>query len=179
MEDLVFKAKNGDRNSLSEILERVYPLIISSIRRNYNKEAEYEDLIQMGYLKTIECVNDYDKSYNTYFLGYLKMSLRFMYLDLHKRKKMGSLNERTEDDLEFVDLIADDLNLSEEVILKLYGEYITKQLNILSKRQKQVIMMYYYYEMNIDEISKKLNISYRTVVNTKVNALKKLKESLV
>lgn len=180
-QDLVKRAKEGEEEAISVILEKLYPLIISSIRRNYNREAEYDDLIQMGYLKILESIYEYDLSSSVYFLGFVKMNLRFMYLDCHKRRIHTSLNEPCkdqEDGFELLDLILDPEDTLEEVLSKMESEYITNRLKNLPNRQKQVILMYYYYEMGIKEISDSLNISYRTVVNTKTRALLNLRKSI-
>lgn len=58
--EMVKKAKTGDEKALGEIVESLQPLLISSIRRYYNKPKEYDDLMQDGNLKIIESINDYD-----------------------------------------------------------------------------------------------------------------------
>ena len=56
---------------------------------------------------------------------------------------------------------------------------LLESLNSLTKRQKQVIVDYYINKLSIDEIAEKLGVSYRTVVNTKTTAIKKLKNRIV
>lgn len=179
-QNLVRQAQAGNSNAVEEIIEKLYPLVIASIKRNYNKENEYDDLIQMGYLKILESIYEYDLNSSVYFLGFVKMNLRFLYLDCHKIRRHNSLNEIVgEDSDELVDLIVDDgIDVLNEVIGQFDYECVTKGLKNLPNRQKQVILMYYYYEMGIKDISASLNISYRTVVNTKTKALLNLRKSM-
>ena len=56
-------------------------------------------------------------------------------------------------------------------------EDLRKSINSLTKRQKQIIIEFYINQLSIGEIAEKLNISYRTVVNTKTNAINNLKNN--
>ena len=67
---LLIRAKEGDRNSKEEIVNRLQGLIIKSIQRYYNKMDEYEDLIQEGNLVILEAIDDYDSS-RVKYLAYL------------------------------------------------------------------------------------------------------------
>ncbi len=53
--------------------------------------------------------------------------------------------------------------------------YLLEGLEHLTKRQRQVIVLFYIKGYSIDRIAHKLEVSYRTVVNTKTAALNKLK----
>ena len=48
----------------------------------------------------------------------------------------------------------------------------------LSEREKQIVYLFYIEEKEIDEIAKILNISKKTILNTKQNALNKLKKDI-
>lgn len=180
-DELLKKAREGDKDSKEEIIKRLQPLIISSIRKYYNKGSEYEDLIQDGNIKILECIRDYDPKKEVHFLGYVKMSLRFLYLDKHKIKIHHSLNEMVGDgETELIDLIVSDhMDILEGILLKEEYQELTKALGCLTDRQKQIVHLYYIERMKIDDIATLLDISYRTVVNTKTRAieiLRKLKE---
>ncbi len=105
IERLFKSVKDGNDHKKEELLMKLKPLIIKSIRRYCNKFSQYEDLIQQGY----------------------------------------------------------------EVILKGIDSFDEK---------RDVIFYYYIKNKSIREISDILKISYRTVINTKTTALKKLKKQL-
>jgi RNA polymerase sporulation-specific sigma factor len=178
IERLISKSNKGEEESKEELIKRLQPLIISSIRRYYNKVNEYDDLIQEGNLVVLQCLENYDKNKGTYFLGYVKTMLKFTYLNKHKEKICFSINQPVNDgEGELVDILESkgesplDLLLEKENYDLLY-----EALNILTDRQREVVIYFYVEDLSIGQIAEKLNITYRTVINTKTRALEKLKE---
>lgn len=174
--EMVKKAKTGDEKALGEIVESLQPLLISSIRRYYNKPKEYDDLMQDGNLKIIESINDYDLDKGVHFLGYIKMNIKFLYLDKHKQKIHQSLNEQLGDgEREMMDLlVGEEIDFLEDIIMGEDREILKKALSQLTPKQRQIIELYYGRNMSIGDIGEKLDIAYRTVVNTKTRALEKM-----
>lgn len=171
---------NGIEELKEELLNSLKPLIISSIKRYYNNMQMYDDLIQEGYEVILNVLNNQDIESGKHFLGYLKNALRFHYLDKYKETQHNiSLNQNLGDgeNLEMIDLIEDDSLTQEELTIKHEELSLLKNsLSILSERQKQVIIFFYIHKMTMKDIADKLGVSYRTVVNTKVTALNKLKK---
>jgi RNA polymerase sporulation-specific sigma factor len=181
LNELLAKAKLGDKKSKQKILELLYPLIISSIRRYYNKSNEYEDLIQGGREVILYCINNFDETKGVHFLGYIKTRLRYFYLNKHNEKLTISLNAKVGEDNEeeIVDLLKSDIENPLESLLRLEEKMILQDaLSTLTTRQGEIIIDFYFENLTLDEISKKLDISYRTVVNTKTAALNKLRKQL-
>lgn len=179
--NLFSKARDGDNESIELLLKELNPLIIASIKRYYNNILEFEDLVQEGRLTILECIRDFDDSKDVYPLGYIKAMLKFLYLNKHKRKITLSLNvpigEDEEDEL--IDLLEsknDDI-LEELLNIESINE-IRDALSVLTERQKEVIIAYYYDGYSIQDIAKQMGITYRTVVNTKTQALEKMKKVL-
>ena len=181
LNDLLAEAKLGDDKSKKRILESLYPLIISSIRRYYNKSNEYEDLIQGGREVILYCINNFDETKGAHFLGYVKTRLRYFYLNKHNEKLTISLNAKVGEDKEeeIVDLLKSDIENPLESLLRLEEKTILQDaLSTLTARQREIIIDFYYENLTLGEISKKLGISYRTVVNTKTVALNKLRKQV-
>lgn len=180
LEDLVVKAKSGDKKSKEIIIEKLSPLIIKSIRRNYNNLNEFEDLVQEGRVQVLQCIEDYDLNRETYFAGYVQAMLRYLYLNKHKVKKFASLNTKIGDqeDGELIDLIADDVDIEDLIIQEEIRDELYKALDKLTLRQKEVVYYFYFRRMAIKDIGQLLKISYRTVVNTKTQALDKIRKHL-
>lgn len=178
--ELVEKAKDGNREAMEEVIERLQPLLISSIRRYYNKPKEYDDLIQDGNLKIIESINDYDKGKGVHFLGYIKMNIKFLYLDKHKERSCESLNRPIGcGEIEVIDLLLrEEVDFLENIIKAEDNIKLNNGLKVLTPRQREVIYLYYGRKMSIGHIARKLGVAYRTVVNTKSRALDKLEKEL-
>ncbi|WFA08633.1 sigma-70 family RNA polymerase sigma factor [Tissierella sp. Yu-01] len=180
--EALIKAREGDVKSKEWIINSLNPLIIASIKRYYYKSLEFEDLLQEGKLVILECIDNYDITKGTYFLGYVKTMLRYFYLDKHKQKQTSSLNEKIGEDEEneLVDLLVSDIDEPVDALLKSEeNQVLSDSLDLLTKRQREVIIYFYYEGLSIAHIAEKLGVSYRTIVNTKTKALEIMKKLLV
>lgn len=182
LNEALLRAKKGDVASKEKILNDLYPLIISSIKKYYNRIFDFDDILQEGRLVTLECIDKYDASKGTYFLGYVQTMLKYYYLDKHKQKLMISLNDKIgneEDDEEFIDLLVSDTEDALEILVRLEeNKMLEDALSKLSIRQREIMIDFYYEGMTIDQIAEKFGIAYRTVVNTRIAALGKMKGQL-
>lgn len=181
LDELLAKAKKGDVNSKEEILNRLEGLIIKSIQRYYNIKNEYEDLIQLGNLVILECIQDYNPDKKVYFLGYVKTMLKYAYLNRHKERRHLSLNTPIgkDGDTEMVDTLESNMETPLEIILKLEDRKELKNaLSSLTPRQREVTLAYYIEGLSMADIAERLGISYRTVVNTKTRSLEIMKRSI-
>lgn len=179
IEKLLLLSKKGDKKAKETLLLKLNPLIISSIRRYYNRIDQYDDLIQEGYEIILKAIENYNPNRGVKFLGYVKAMLRYGYLEKHREKQILSLNEPLEEG-EFIDLLEGNEEDPVDAVIKKEEKYLLlESLNCLTERQKQVVVDYYINRLSIDEIANKLGISYRTVVNTKTQGIKKLKNRMV
>lgn len=180
-ETLIRDSKEGDKEAKEEVVGRLLPLVISSIKSYYNRRNIYEELIQEGNLCILEAIESFREDRNVYFLGYVKTQLRYLYLNKNTEKIHLSLNTKIGEDEEdeILNTLADDsLELDEVLVREEMRVDLMEALNCLTPRQKQIIIHFYVNRMSISEIAHKLDISYRTVVNTKKRALDKLRERL-
>lgn len=179
IEGLLLLSKKGDKKAKETLLLKLNPLIISSIRRYYNRIDQYDDLIQEGYETILQAIENYDPNRGVKFLGYIKTMLKYRYLEKHREKQFLSLNEPL-DEGEFIDFLeGDEEDPIDIVIKKEETNILLESLNCLTERQRQVMVDYYINRLSIGEIADKLGISYRTVVNTKTQGLNKLKKGIV
>lgn len=179
IEELLLLSKKGDEEAKETLLLKLNPLIISSIRRYYNRIDQYDDLIQEGYETILLAIENYNPTRGVRFLGYTKAMLKYLYLEKHREKEFLSLNN-TVDNGEFIDLLEGNEENPIDIIIKNEEtEILFESLNCLTERQKQVVVDYYINRLSIDEIADRLGISYRTVVNTKTQGINKLKNRIV
>ena len=178
LDELINLAIKGNKDAVEEIINQLQPLIISSIRKYYNIGKEYEELIQEGNLMILESLKTYDPNKGVHFLGYIKLNLKYLYLNKHKRKIHLSLNEPVGDEgQEIIELLISDNKEAIDIILEdEINAELKKALEKLTKRQREIVILYYVENISIKEISHRLNISYRTVVNIKTKALENLKK---
>lgn len=180
---VIEESLKGDVNSIEKLLSMLDPMIISSIKKYYYKNDDFYDLVQDGYIKILESLDLYDKDKGVHFLGFVKSKLKYYYLSKNRKdKEIISLNQIINDNSERNEL----LNLLEDTNVNIENSFINNELNkllhealsTLSVREREVIVMCYFKKMNMYSIADKLGIAYRTVVNTKVNAINKLRKNL-
>ncbi len=173
-------AFDGREENKVKLLEMVEPLIKSSIKKYYYGDMDRDDLIQEGKLKVLECLKTFDRDKGVYFLGYLKAQLRYLYLNLSKVKEFEiSLNSQIdigEGSVEMIDTLVDEsVDIEGDFAKKTECNDLRKIMNVLTEREAQVLKMYYFENIGMKDIADKLGLAYRTVVNTKVNGVEKLR----
>lgn len=67
---LIEKAKNGDNNALSILVEENIGLVRSIALRFMGRGADYEDLCQIGHIGLIKAIRNFDSSRGTAFSTY-------------------------------------------------------------------------------------------------------------
>lgn len=179
------KARSGDAEAMEQVMEMLTPLVTSSAKKYFLGDMPYEDLMQEGYLVIGECVDRFDADKGIPFLGYVKATLRYHFMDLGRKsvkEQCDSLNrtiKSAEGEITLMDVIADEEASADGAMLhdeKMKA--LMEGIKTLSPRELQVISLNYYVGLNMIEIARELGIAYRTVVNTKVHALRKLEAYL-
>ena len=173
IDELLLECRKGNNLAKEILLGRCKPLILSSIRK-YHNIGDYDDLIQEGNLVLLESIDSFKLEYGVHFLGYLKMKLRYYYLD-KKTVKLVSLNERDEDGIELLDKLGTNINIEEDMIFKEREKSLLEDIDCLSNRQKEIIIMFYFKDLSIGEIAKNLGLKYQTVANIKTRGINILK----
>lgn len=170
-------ARLGNGSAKVDLINMLEPLIISSIKKYCPLPKEYEDLHSDCVLVILWCLENFDGKRS--FLKYVKSYLKYYLLDTFKYLKnepqRDSVNDLGEDLLNYIE---DDFNLEESLIKKTDEQILNEAINSLAKRQREIIILYYYKDMSLKNISQKLKISKWTVVAAKKQALDKLKKKL-
>jgi len=176
-------ALEGDDESVEKLFDMLKPLILSVSSKFYFGDMDRDDLLQEGRLMILESLANFNRDKGVHFLGYIKSKLKYMYMNLNKEKNYEvSLNTRVElgeGSVELMDILEDEsVDIEGDFLNKVDVENLRNSLGFLTSREYQVVNMYYLENMSMKDISRKLDLAYRTVVNTKVNAVEKLRKIL-
>jgi len=176
-------ALEGDDESVEKLFDMLKPLILSVSSKFYFGDMDRDDLLQEGRLMILESLANFNRDKGVHFLGYIKSKLKYMYMNLNKEKNYEvSLNTRVElgeGSVELMDILEDEsVDIEVDFLNKVDVENLRNSLGFLTSREYQVVNMYYLENMSMKDISRKLDLAYRTVVNTKVNAVEKLRKIL-
>lgn len=161
----IIKFRNGDNNSLEEIIELFNPVI-----NKYSRLLDGEDTRQDLIIHIIKVLNkipiDKIKFYqDKAILGYIVKAVRNQYIYLSKKNSKKNLNETS---LNFEWEIGYDEFESELELLDLF--------EILTEKESFIIKSIYVYYLSISEIADYMNISRQAVNQSKNRALKKLEK---
>lgn len=108
---------------------------------------------------------------------YLLASLRRKIIKTQNKQRrwlLGDQSLQSDFDLE---LAPEDNIISEEINSEQH-EMIKKAIAALSKRQKEAIYLKYYADLEYEEICQIMDISYQSIRNLMVKALKKMRDSI-
>ncbi|RVU55047.1 RNA polymerase sigma factor [Anaerosphaera multitolerans] len=176
---LCIRAKVGDEEAKILLIDKLSPLIKSSIKKYCPLWDYYEDLYQDGVLILLECLKIHDEKKGTY-LNFLKNYLRFYYLETFKYllKDHGTKVPLEDEEKSYLEELQDDFSIEDYFLSLELSESLKAALGDLTLRQRKVVLLFYYNKLSLDEIAAKLNISKWTVVNTKRRAVEILKRTL-
>nr|WP_307720512.1 sigma-70 family RNA polymerase sigma factor [Clostridium tagluense] len=173
LESLVEKAKNGDRKSLMDIIERYKFLIIKLAGSYHIPSYEIDDLVQHGYLSVIKAVNLYKLGSNT-FDGYCIHAIRTNFKALlkgeikHYREVPNPQPTSSSASCEY------EFTLEDEVIAFDEAQRLYKALKKLDPVERDVVSRFYLHYDSLREIACDGDKSYAHYRKIKDKALKNI-----
>ena len=170
---IVLAIKNADKNAVAYLYKTYYQMVKHFVIQNSGTLAEAEDLYQEGILDVYEnIVNDkFSLQSNTTLKTYIYSVCRnkWMYELRKKCKSPVNFNESNE----FIEL-----NLYEEETEEMpYTNVLSKALEQIGNKCKEIIKDFYYHKMTMEQIAHKNNfISANVAKSSKERCMKKARE---
>lgn len=171
---LLTKAANGDEESLTEFIQTYRPMMIK-FARLYINANNIEDIVQNVCLKLFryrELLADVDNIENWLFY----VIRNNCYDEIRKSHNSSISYEYTE---AFIDSIIHDFDILDIFIDKETNRKISQYINELPDGLKYPVLLYYFNDMPLEEISKILEIPYTTAKWRLHSARLKLKEKII
>ena len=170
--DLIKKSKSGDKNAFSEIYRQTCKELHKYCRNLCGNNFDADDLMQQVYLTAWTKINQFC---GDNISSWLRSIAHNTFLDNLKKKRPEYLSDE-----EFYEIPEDRKLIPENIAdRKELCEIILKVLNdCLSPMQKATVLLYYYDEKSVSEISKIMQCSEGTVESRLYYSRKKLRERL-
>jgi len=174
MNDIISQAKKGDRRAMDELYKCTVNELSYYCNQLCGNSQDADDLVQETYLAAFSKLEQYRRDEN--FKGWLHT------IALHKfcnRLRSNKINTWTYEDIDCMpeDEIFGPENCAEkDEVNKILTEAISKNL---SEMQRLTVMMYYYDDINISEIAKKLECPEGTVKTRLYHSRKILRDELI
>ncbi|GAA0783038.1 RNA polymerase sigma factor [Hathewaya limosa] len=176
MEELIKRAKEGDRLAIIYIIEKYKPFVIKCASK-YNVPAyDFEDLVQHGYLSIIKAIHMYKSNSNSYN-GYILNAITLNFKALLKGEIKHFREMPDEDIMEKEDYY--DFTLEDEIIAYEEVEKLYSILDTLEKLEREIIKRHYINEESFIDIASDLDINYNRTMYLKKRGLLKLRHSLL
>ena len=175
-EELQKRAVRCSGEDIEVIVEALRPLILSSIRKYYNKLHLYDELFQEGCVEVVEALLDYNPSTNIPFLAYIKKRLYDFYLGKKHNKEDISLDKENEEGDALIELLQSETDIEGEYLEKEEYRELQIAVSTLPERQRNIIVDFYFRRMKLQDISERYGISYRSCVNSKAQGLENLRK---
>lgn len=163
------------------------PFIIKNAVQIYINGYEVEDLIQIGTMALIKAVNKYQLdrkiAFTTYAVTVIKNAfneeLRKVISKKWDEKFKCSLNSVNKDGMEFMEILASDEDIEEDIIFKEKITILKKALEQLTESEREIIHWFYFKDKPLKEYGIKKGINLNTLAKRKSRALDKLKKYFI
>lgn len=149
-----------------------------SIYRMIGNQEEAKDILQYGFMKSFEHIDEIVD--DDHFVKYLYTVVNNKCIDYLKKKKsinFSEIVEESEDNFEIEDLNEDFIR-DKVANVQALRDYISEELNKLPNDQKMCIMLYFYEQLSISEISSMLQCSESTIKSKLKYGKQKLADSI-
>ncbi len=179
--------KTGSEEARNCLIEHNLRLVAHVVRKYESSGEDMEDLISIGTIGLIKAIKTYNEDKGVRLATYAARCIEnevLMHLrNIKKLKKEVSLYDpigydKEGNEISLIDVLTTDNEIVEFVETKLQEEKIRGKIDILTKRERQVIEMRYGLFDGLKEtqreIAKKLGISRSYVSRIEKRALKKL-----
>ena len=187
-ERYIFLANNGDKEARSKLIEHNLRLVAHIVKKFESFNENSDDLISIGTIGLIKGVDTYNPDKPVKLITYAAKCIEneiLMYLRQNKKSQNDvSLNDsigydKDGNEITLVDIIKEeDVDYLSEVDFKDNIDLLKKYLDVLTKREKEIIIKRYGLlsskEETQREIAKELKISRSYVSRIEKRALVKL-----
>ena len=156
------KIKSGDEQEWSLLFSEHVDFLYS-----YGMKINREDVIQEVFISLYEKRNSLDDLMNV--RAYLCRAVRYKLLDQLKKAPHLSIEEISEE--EFL-LAVKQVQSSDNIEIAKKSSFVQKMLDKLSPRQREIIYLRYFRDMDIEEIVTTIGINKQSIYNLLSSALK-------
>lgn len=164
--------------NFEEIYNATYEYTLKYILCKCSNIDDVNDLVQDTYVELYNILSRKDltlENYSNYIIGIAKKKLQRHYGLLYQIK-IESISKSADEEYELE--IPSDMDIEADTITKLDAENVWKYIKKKNIKVVRVFYLYYYLELTISQIAKKLNMSESNVKNVLYRTIKDIKENV-
>lgn len=186
--ECIEKMSKGDKNARNKLIEHNLRLVAHIVKKFEGKVKDTDDLISIGTIGLIKGIDSFNSNKNiritTYSARCIENEILMYFRSSKKYQNDISLNDyigldKDGNEISLLDVLPDEsIDLATKIHNKINIELLIKYLNILNKREKEIIIKRYglgnYNEYTQKDIANELKISRSYVSRIEKRALTKL-----
>ncbi len=187
-EEYIGKMLLGDIDARNKLIEHNLRLVAHIVKKYESKEYDTDDLISIGTIGLVKGIDSYKPAKNTRITTYTARCIENEIL-MHYRsnkKHMGNISlndtigtDKDGNEISLIDVLkSDNEDIIDELTRKQNVEFLLDYLNILTNREKEIIIkrygLYNNKEYTQKEIANNLNISRSYVSRIEKRAVTKI-----
>lgn len=187
-EELIKLHLNGDKDARNKLIEHNLRLVAHIVKKYETSRNDVDDLISIGIIGLIKGIDTYSHKHGTKLTTYAARCIDNEILMYFRSDKKNSKNISIEEsigfdkdgnEITFMEILKTPKpDFAEDIHVKNNIELLSKYMNILSDREKNIIYKRYglngYDELTQKEIAKEMGISRSYVSRIEKRALTKL-----
>lgn len=173
-EQLALALQNGDRDSLSTLVDRYYDPLLGYLYRLLNGDRPLaQDLVQETFLRVLRGIRQYEypRPFKPWLYAIATNGARNHYQRADSRRTLLLHEDFDPSD----DSDAPDLTLIEAEQV----QAVIDALDHLPSEQRETLILFYYQALSYQEIATALNIPIGTVKSRLANGIRRLREKLM
>jgi RNA polymerase sigma-70 factor (ECF subfamily) len=169
VQHLVARVRLHDVEAFGELYDR-YRVLVYSVARRITKDGRMaEEVLQDTFLKLWQAADTYDPLRGSFETWILTIA-RHLSLNVIRRRSLPATDEGELDDMPWVGA-----DPSEEALIKLRREAVSRVVRLLPATQRQVVQMAYFEGLTLTQIAVKTSSPLGTVKSRLRLALAKLR----
>lgn len=178
----------GDKDARAKLIEHNLRLVAHIVKKYENKNYDVDDLIGIGTIGLVKGIDSYKPSKKTRLTTYAARCIENEIL-MHFRSNKKHLNnvslndkvgfDKDGNEINLIDVIKSETqDINEEIYLQNNIELLLKNLSVLNKREREIIIkrygLYNTKEQTQKEIAKEMKISRSYVSRIEKRAMMKI-----
>jgi RNA polymerase sporulation-specific sigma factor len=182
MNQLIVKAKQGDKNSMEEILKNFEPLVYKTSISYYIYGCDVEDIKQIARLTIIKSVEKFNTDLSDSFPAYVQKSIRNqIYKEIEKATNKyydNKLNKEIISSIDIKEIIDKNTNITEDYLKKELNKSLYKAIEKLNFKEKALLNSLYVEGLTLKDYSETENIQYYKARYMKDKIIEKIRGQL-
>ena len=183
MRELIIKAKEGDKQSVEEIIKLFKPLIYKTSISYYIYGYDTEDIKQIAIMTVINSIKKIKGDSLEYFPAYLKKAIKnIMSREIEKATNRYYEEKENKEILSLVEakeIIDESIDLNKEILDKELSAILNNIIKKMKSEKQDLIKKLYIEELSLKEYAEIEKIKYHKARYLKDKVIEELRRELV